>query len=278
MTSPSEQLQKKIKAGPVLMGILNVTPDSFSDGGRFENYSDAVARALKMVEQGAGIIDIGGESTRPGAKTVSPEEEAERVLPVINALKNKVPLISIDTRNAAVMKAALDAGADIVNDVSALTHDPQSVSIVANSNAPVCLMHMRGSPQEMQKEPTYENVVDEVLHYLLNRARVCLAAGVTKENIIIDPGIGFGKTPEHNLALLKNIDQFVGTGFPVLLGTSRKSFIQKVAGDNSTADDRIGGSLSSVLWGWSRGVRLFRVHDVKETAQALKIFQSIEQA
>ncbi len=260
------------------MGVLNVTPDSFSDGGRFASVENAVAQALKMVEEGADIIDIGGESTRPGAAPVTPEEESARVIPVIKALKNKVPLISIDTRHAATMKAALEAGAGMINDVTALTHDPQSVSIAASLDVPVCLMHMRGSPQDMQKSPHYENVVDEVLDYLLQRAKVCEAAGIKRENMIIDPGIGFGKTLTHNLALLKNLDRFLDAGFPVLLGTSRKSFIQKVVGDNSTADSRIGGSLSSVLWGWSRGVKIFRVHDVKETAQALKIFQAIEQS
>lgn len=271
-------LVNKLKASPVLMGILNVTPDSFSDGGRFVNVEAAVQRAVSMVEEGADIIDIGGESTRPGAQTISPEEETGRVLPVIKALKNKVPLISIDTRNPAVMKTALEAGAGMINDVTALTHDPKSISVAASFDVPVCLMHMRGSPQDMQNSPKYENVVDEVLDYLLHRAKLCQEAGIKPENIIIDPGIGFGKTPAHNLALLKNLDRFVESGFPVLIGTSRKSFIEKIAGDNSAPDERLGGSVASILWGWSQGVRLFRVHDVRETAQALKVFQAIEKA
>ncbi len=267
-----------MKDSPVLMGILNVTPDSFSDGGRYTNQHSAVQQALRMAEEGADIIDIGGESTRPGAKTVSPQEEAERVLPVIQALKDKVPLISIDTRNAAVMKAALESGAGMINDVTALTHDPESISVAASFDVPVCLMHMRGNPQDMQNAPKYESVVNEVLEYLLERTTACLAAGIKLENIIIDPGIGFGKTPAHNLALLKNLDRFVATGFPILLGTSRKSFIEKISADQSTPDERFGGSLASVLWGWSKGVRLFRVHDIRETSQALKIFQAIEQS
>jgi dihydropteroate synthase len=278
MSNPFERLRKKMKDSPVLMGILNVTPDSFSDGGRYTNQHSAVQQALRMAEEGADIIDIGGESTRPGAKTVSPQEETERVLPVIQALKGKVPLISIDTRNAAVMKAALESGAGMINDVTALTHDPQSLSIAASFDVPVCLMHMRGNPQDMQNAPKYESVVDEVLEYLLERTTACLTAGIKRENIIIDPGIGFGKTPAHNLALLKNLDRFVATGFPILLGTSRKSFIEKISADQSTPDERLGGSLASVLWGWNKGVSFFRVHDVRETAQALKIYQAIEQA
>ncbi|MCB1840919.1 MAG: dihydropteroate synthase [Rhodospirillales bacterium] len=278
MPRPAERLKKLLKDGPVLMGVLNVTPDSFSDGGKFSEPGRAYAHALNMVEQGASIIDIGGESTRPGADPVTTEEETARVIPVIRELKNKGPLISIDTRNAATMKAAMKAGAHILNDVTALSHDPQSLPLAASCDVTVCLMHMRGTPQTMQKAPQYEDVVEEVLRYLCDRAETCIRAGVKEDNIIIDPGIGFGKTPDHNLKLLKNIGRFVQTGFPVLLGASRKSFIAKVTGDNSAADQRVGGSLSSVLWGWSRGVRLFRVHDIKETSQALKIARAIENA
>ncbi len=278
MSRTSPDLAKMIENKPLIMGVVNVTPDSFSDGGDYYSPENAIKHGLQLLEQGADIIDIGGESTRPGAETVPVDEEIRRILPVIQGLSNKSEFISIDTRNAATMDAALKAGANIINDVTALTHDPASMDVAARHDMPVCLMHSKGNPKTMQKAPTYANVVDEVLAYLKERIEECVNAGIKSENIIVDPGIGFGKTVHHNLALLKNLKEFESLGYPILLGTSRKSFIPKVSEDNSTSEQRIGGSLSSVIWGYEQGVRLFRVHDVFETAQALKIYSAIKSA
>lgn len=256
------------------MGILNVTPDSFSDGGLHETQEAAVARALKMIAEGAGIIDIGGESTRPGAEPVTVEEEIRRTAPVIAALKGRGAILSIDTRNPETMSAALAAGADMINDVTALAN-PESLEIAARANVPVCLMHMKGTPQTMQSAPQYEDVVQEVLDYLLACAKLCMKAGIAKEKIIIDPGIGFGKTLAHNLTLLAHLARFVETGFPVLLGTSRKSFISAAANDQSQPENRLGGSLASALRGVEAGAKILRVHDVHETVQALKIWKAM---
>ncbi len=268
-------LQKMMAQGTLVMGILNLTPDSFSDGGLHETQEAAVARALKMIAQGAAIIDIGGESTRPGAEPVTVEEEIRRTAPVIAALKGRGAILSIDTRNPETMSAALAAGADMINDVTALTHNPESLEIAAHANVPVCLMHMKGTPQTMQYAPEYEDVVAEVLAYLLARAKVCMKAGIAKEKIIIDPGIGFGKTLAHNIALLANLERFVETGFPVLLGTSRKSFISAAANDQSPPENRLGGSLASALRGVEACAKILRVHDVHETVQALKVWKAI---
>lgn len=267
-------LQKMIAQGPLVMGILNLTPDSFSDGGLHETQEAAVARALKMIAEGAGIIDIGGESTRPGAEPVTVEEEIRRTAPVIAALKGRGAILSIDTRNPETMSAALAAGADMINDVTALAN-PESLEIAARANVPVCLMHMKGTPQTMQSAPQYEDVVQEVLDYLLARAKLCMKAGIAKEKIIIDPGIGFGKTLAHNLTLLAHLARFVETGFPVLLGTSRKSFISAAANDQSQPENRLGGSLASALRGVEAGAKILRVHDVHETVQALKIWKAV---
>ena len=278
MTSPARKIKDLMTIKPVIMGIVNVTPDSFSDGGDFYSPENAIKHGLQLLEQGAEILDIGGESTRPGAETVPIDEEIKRVLPVIEGLRDKAQFISIDTRNAETMDAALNTGANIINDVTALTHDPDSLDIAAKYDVPVCLMHSKGNPKTMQDAPAYDNVTDEVMIYLKERIEACINAGIKKENIITDPGIGFGKTPQHNLELLKNLKKFESLGYPVLLGTSRKSFIPRVCDDNSTPDQRVGGSLSSVIWGYEQGVRLFRVHDVLETAQALKIYGAIKSA
>lgn len=275
-TRPAETLAKMIKAGPVIMGILNVTPDSFSDGGDYNETQSAVSRAKEMIAQGAHIIDIGGESTRPGATPVSIEEEIRRTSPVIAALKSENAILSIDTRNPQTMRASLEAGATLINDVTALTHDPESLETAASFDVPVCLMHMKGNPQTMQSAPQYADVVEEVYGYLMNRAEYCLKAGMKQDNILIDPGIGFGKSLEHNLSLLRNLEKFVASGFPVLLGASRKSFITALCEDNSTAQNRIGGSLSALLRGYDAGASIFRVHDVQETAQALKTWQALK--
>ena len=261
---------------PILMGILNITPDSFYDGGQNDTLDAVLKCADMMVQSGAKILDIGGESTRPGASVVYPQEEQKRVIPVIKAVHDAFPhiLISIDTRNAKTMEKAIEAGAGMVNDVTALTHDPKSLEVVAAAKIPVCLMHMKGIPENMQSAPTYEDVVQEVYDYLKERRDVCLDAGLDQNMIIVDPGIGFGKTLEHNLKLLKNMDKFHALGCPLMLGASRKSFIEKII-PNTPAEDRLPGSLAAAITSYEKGVQIFRVHDVLETAQALKIYSAI---
>ena len=258
-----------------IMGVLNVTPDSFSDGGQYSHLDHAVEQALMMVEQGADIIDIGGESTRPGADIVDEKTELSRVLPVINALKkaNISAKISIDTRRPVVAAEAVNAGASIWNDVTALSFDERSPNVAAGLGCNVILMHMQGDPKTMQKHPNYAHVVDEVKSYLSERADIAIEAGVNPEKISIDPGIGFGKRLQDNLDLLQNTDAFHELGFPVLIGTSRKSFIGKI--DGSAVDTRLGGSLASALWAASMGASILRVHDVKETVQAMNVWRAI---
>lgn len=258
-----------------LMGVVNVTPDSFSDGGQFLNSDDAIAHGLRLLAEGADILDIGGESTRPGAKPVSCDEEIRRIVPVIEGLKGKARWISIDTRHASVMEAALRAGANFINDVTALEGDPDSLRIAASAHVPVCLMHMQGTPQSMQENPAYTNVVEQVFKYLDERVKLCVKAGMDKSHIIVDPGIGFGKTLEHNLLLLRNIERFLDLNVPVLLGASRKSFISGICGDIQ-ADERMPGSIAAVLHAYAKGIKLFRVHDVAQTRQALDVFKAIE--
>lgn len=261
---------------PRLMGIVNVTPDSFSDGGAFFDPAKAIAHGLQLLEDGADILDIGGESTRPGARPVSQQEELDRVLPVIEGLtKEGAPCLSIDTRNSVVMRAAIGSGAHIINDVSALTHDPQSLGVVAKLNVPVVLMHAKGTPQNMQNNPIYDDVVGEVKTYLIQRAEAAEVAGVARSNIAIDPGIGFGKTLQHNLMLLNAMDMFTVLPWPVLLGASRKRFIAALD-DAAPVDARLGGSLGAMASAYQKGCRLFRVHDVAESRQHLKILHAIE--
>ena len=259
---------------PLLMGVLNVTPDSFSDGGNFLDPARAIEQGLKLIAEGADILDIGGESTRPGAEALSAEEETRRILPVIEGLRGKGALISVDTRNAATMRSVLAHGAGMINDITALQGDPDSLGVVVEAGVPVCLMHMQGEPQTMQDKPFYVDVVEDVLSSLLQQAHACIEAGVKRENIILDPGIGFGKTLEHNLELLKNLDVFAVSGFAVLLGTSRKSFIEKVMGVPVDPAHRLGGSIATVLRGLDAGVRVFRVHDVATTKQAIALWQA----
>lgn len=264
--------------GPHVMGVVNVTPDSFSDGGDFYNADKAIEHGLQLFNEGASILDVGGESTRPGAKVVDVEEEIRRVVPVIEGLaaelRGKRFDISIDTRNAKTMEAALKAGATALNDVSALEEDVDSLNVAADAQVPVFLMHMAGNPQMMQKKPSYNNVVDEVFQYLQQRIAICETRRIDANLLICDPGIGFGKTVEHNLLLLRNISRFHDLGVPVLLGTSRKSFIGKLSNDEPP-NERIPGSLSSAIWGLSQGVQIFRVHDVAETVQAFKVYDAI---
>ncbi len=260
---------------PLVMGILNVTPDSFSDGGQFFDSDIAIKHARAMVAAGADIIDIGGESTRPGAIPVWEGDEADRVVPVIEALTaDKVPL-SIDTRHSFVMKAALKAGAHIINDVTALTYDPESIDVVAGSNTPVILMHSKGTPKTMQDAPEYGDVLLDVYDYLEERIQACETAGIDRSRIITDPGIGFGKrVVQDNLALINGISIFHTLGCPILLGASRKRFIGAITGAEE-ASDRMAGSLTAALLAIESGVQIVRVHDVVETAQAVKLQQAM---
>lgn len=258
---------------PRIMGILNVTPDSFSDGGRLASVADAVAAGLRMRDAGAAIVDVGGESTRPGAQPVPPDEERARVLPVIEGLARAGVPVSIDSRNAPVMRAALAAGATMLNDVSALTHDPDSLGVAVASDAPVVLMHMAGTPETMQQAPHYADVLAEVRAWLAARIAACEAAGIPRARLIADPGIGFGKGLQHNLALLGGLEAFHALDVPILLGASRKSLIAGIAGA-APPDQRLGGSLALAIRAAEAGCQWVRVHDVPETAQALAVWQA----
>lgn len=252
-----------------IMGVLNVTPDSFSDGGRFLDREDALQQARRMVAEGADIIDIGGESTRPGSNPVATDEELRRVVPVIEALAGSIDrTISIDTTKPEVMRAAVAAGAGLINDVNAL-RTPGALDAVAALDVPVCLMHMKGEPRSMQLNPQYVDVVTEVRDFLLERARVAEAAGVKRANILIDPGFGFGKTLEHNLALLRRLEEFAASGYPVLVGMSRKSMVGALL--DTPVDDRVFGSVTLAAIAAMKGAAIVRVHDVKPTRDALKI-------
>lgn len=257
-----------------LMGVLNVTPDSFADGGRYWDAGKAVAHGLALAADGADIIDIGGESSRPGAASVSAQEEMDRVLPVIRALRRSVSIpISIDTYKAPVARAALDEGVDVINDISALRFDPEMVSLVVAEKAPVVLMHMQGTPRTMQASPHYENVVEEVKTFLLDRVRYAVEAGAEPARIFIDPGIGFGKRLEHNLALLRDLPALASLGYPLLVGPSRKTFIGKVLGVGP--EDRLEGTLAAAAAAVLGGANMIRVHDVKEARRAVQIADAL---
>ena len=263
---------------PRIMGILNITPDSFSDGGEFNNIDKAVAHAEKMLADGADIIDVGGESTRPNAAPVSLQEELDRTIPVIEKIRHFTDQISIDTRHAKVMKQAFKAGATMINDVSALEDDPQSIGFAASFNGPVCIMHKKGTPQTMQQHANYNDIVQEIYDYFHSRISICEDAGINKGRLIIDPGLGFAKTAEHNLEILKNLDKFTSLGCPILIGASRKSFIKHLMNNETPADKRLGGSLAANLYALDKGASILRVHDVYETFQAVKMWQSIQDA
>lgn len=259
----------------LIMGVLNVTPDSFSDGGKYFDPEDAIARGLAMVADGADVLDIGGESTRPGAVPVEAEEELRRILPVIEGLRARSGVaISIDTMKARVAAAGMAAGADIINDISGLQHDPGMARVAAETGAGLVLMHMRGTPRTMQQRPVYTNVVEEVRERLMEAYAEAVAAGVNAECIALDPGIGFGKTLDHNLELLRALPEFGIHGRPVLLGVSRKSFLGKLL-DN--ADPLAREAPTAALTAWSRqwGVRILRVHAVRENAEALRMMEAV---
>lgn len=259
---------------PFVMGIVNVTPDSFSDGGKFSSTDLAVEHALKLIDEGADILDIGGESTRPGAAIVSLDEELKRVIPVIEALSKAchVP-ISIDTYKPEVMRQAIAAGADIVNDILAL-QEPNALEIVAQSNVGVCLMHMQGTPQTMQQEPYYADVVGEVKQFLIDRMNAVLTYGIEKNHILLDPGFGFGKTRAHNIALIQHMDELNAIGQPLLVGLSRKSILGYIAGGDE--GQRLYASIAASVISAMKGAKIIRVHDVKATVDALKVVTAIQ--
>lgn len=267
---------------PLVMGILNITPDSFFAGSRLKTVEAAVDTALQMERAGAAILDIGGESTRPGAEAVSAQEEADRVIPVVEAIRGRSDIaLSVDTRNALVAREALNQGADIVNDISALQHDPSMPALVSEYDVPVVIMHMRGTPETMQKNPVYDDVVGEIFTWLKQRAHALVAAGVSASKIIVDPGIGFGKTLDHNLRILRELPTFCTLGYPVLLGSSRKSFIGRILearnpdGSPVAPELRGAGSLAVHCHAAQAGVSILRVHDVAETVDAMLMLNAL---
>jgi dihydropteroate synthase len=257
---------------PLIMGVVNATPDSFYDGGRHSGADAAIAHGMVLLEQGADILDVGGESTRPGAAPLTEDVELDRVIPVVRALANQGAVVSIDTRNAGVMTGAADAGAKMINDVAALTR-PGALNAAADSGLPIVLMHSDADPRSMQDAPSYDDVVAEVFAYLQARIAACEAAGIFRDRLIADPGIGFAKTPDHNAQLLAGLKSFQDLSVPILLGASRKSFIGHFS-NGETPDSRLPGSLAAALWGATQGASILRVHDVAETAQALAIWRA----
>lgn len=258
---------------PLVMGVVNVTPDSFSDGGKYLDPQAAIAHARRLIGEGADIVDVGGESTRPGAAPVSEAEELRRILPVLEALR-EVP-VSVDTRRPRVMQAALGAGAAMINDIEAL-RAPGALEAVAGSDCALCLMHMRGTPETMQRDPSYGDVVKEVMDFLAGRIAACEKAGIARSRIVADPGFGFGKTTGHNLALLRHLPEFASLGVPILAGWSRKSSLGCITGRE--AGERLAGSLAAALLALLGGARILRVHDVKETRDAVLVFEAWRKA
>jgi len=264
----------EVSSRPLVMGILNVTPDSFSDGGRFYDPDRAIDQFYRMVDEGADMIDIGGESSRPGAEPVDVGEEWRRVGPILARVAASSPVpVSIDTYKAEVARRAVDSGAAVVNDISALRFDADMAGVVAETGISVVLMHMQGTPRNMQKNPIYGDVVKEVSEFLLNRVQAAVGAGVAGDKIILDPGIGFGKTLEHNLCILRQLDKLVGLGYPVLVGGSRKSFIEMILGDDDS--ERLEGSLAAAVVTAFAGAKIIRVHDVRQTRRALDVWSAI---
>jgi dihydropteroate synthase len=260
-------------AKPLLMGVVNVTPDSFSDGGKFLDPKVALAHALRLAEEGADILDIGGESSRPGALPVSVSQEMDRILPVLEGLKGIEKALSVDTRRPEVMQAALRAGASMINDIEAL-QAPGAIEAVAKSQCAVCLMHMKGEPATMQKDPHYDDVVAEVASFLRNRIEKAVQAGIARERIVIDPGFGFGKTAAHNFELLRRLEEFAGLGVPILAGWSRKSTLGKLTG--RPADERLAASLAAALLALQGGATILRVHDVRETRDMIAVWSAFK--
>ena len=267
-------------SSPIIMGILNVTPDSFSDGGAYPSTKSAVDRALIMIEQGAKIIDIGGESTKPGSERVPPIEQKRRIIDVISQLKKVIPnniLISVDTTSSEVAQAAVDLGVEMINDVSGGTDDEKMMPLIAQNNLYYCIMHMQGSPKTMQDNPTYENVIDEIKGFLMVQANKLTELGLEKNKIILDPGIGFGKTTNHNLEILNNLEIFSSLGFNTLLGASRKRLFSEISKENNP-EDRISGTCATSALGVIAGINIFRVHDVWQNKQAIDVAFNIKKA
>ena len=259
---------------PSVMGVLNVTPDSFSDGGLFVDPTQAIAHGKRAIDEGAVLVDVGGESTRPGAEPVSSEDEIARVEPVLEGLRGLAT--SIDTSKAAVARRALDLGAELVNDVTALHGDPEMAGVVADGDAFVCLMHMQGEPRTMQVAPRYDDVVSDVLAFLEERVAFAVENGIAEERIAVDPGIGFGKTPDQNLELLRRLDELSTLGRPVLVGISRKSTLGKILGDPSATTGTVGASVGAAVVAFERGASMIRAHDVRETVEALRVAVAVE--
>ena len=267
-------------SSPIIMGILNVTPDSFSDGGAYPSTRSAVDRALIMIEQGAKIIDIGGESTKPGSERVPPIEQKRRIIDVISQLKKVIPnniLISVDTTSSEVAQAAIDLGVEMINDVSGGTDDEKMMPLIAQNNLYYCIMHMQGSPKTMQDNPTYENVIEEIKSFLMAQAIKLTELGLEKNKIILDPGIGFGKTTNHNLEILNNLEIFSSLGFNTLLGASRKRLFSEISKENNP-EDRISGTCATSALGVVAGINIFRVHDVWQNKQAIDVAFNIKKA
>jgi dihydropteroate synthase len=259
---------------PKVMGILNVTPDSFSDGGRFVAKNAALTHIQQMIEAGADIIDIGGESTRPGAQSVPLQQELDRVIPILEMIRQRWAItISVDTRKAEVMHEAINAGADMINDIMALREEGSLATVATAKPVKVCLMHIQGEPRTMQNQPHYDDIVHEVKTFLLERVQACLAAGITADRLIIDPGFGFGKTLEHNLLLFKHLDQLIALGYPVLIGVSRKSMIGQCL--NKPPNERLYGGLALAVLAANQGVQIIRTHDVAATVDALKMAMAV---
>jgi dihydropteroate synthase len=268
-------LKRIQQQSPLVMGILNVTPDSFSDGGKFSQPDAALKQVEEMIEHGVDIIDIGGESTRPGAELVSADVEISRVIPLLSAIKKRFNvLVSVDTNKAVVMQQAIDAGADMINDVMALQNDG-ALEVMANTHLPICLMHMQGLPSTMQQNPQYQQVTQDIIHFIQQRIAACEQAGIARERLIIDPGFGFGKTLEQNYQLLAELECFKSLNLPVLVGLSRKSMIGNLL--DRAVDERLAGSLACAVIAAQKGAHIIRVHDVKETADAINIVKKVQQ-
>ncbi|MAW35332.1 MAG: dihydropteroate synthase [Gammaproteobacteria bacterium] len=263
---------------PIIMGILNVTPDSFSDGGSYPSSKSAVDKAMIMIEQGASIIDIGGESTRPGSERVPPIEQKRRIVDVISQLVRVIPekiIISVDTTSSEVAEAAINLGVGMINDVSAGKDDDKMMNLVAKHNLYYCIMHMQGSPKTMQDNPRYKNVIPEIIDFLESQSKKAIQQGINQDKIILDPGIGFGKKTEHNLEILKNLEKFTNLGYLTLLGTSRKRILGEVSGENNPSD-RVSGTCATSALGVMSGINIYRVHDVWQNKQAIDIAYSIK--
>ena len=277
ITSKRKSISRLKFDNPHIIGALNITPDSFSDGGKYLALEDALSHSLSLLDHGADIIDVGGESTRPGAEIVDENEEIKRTIPLIKELSNKGVVTSIDSRKSKVISAALEAGAQIVNDVSALTFDKESIEVVKKTGVPVILMHMQGNPQTMQKSPQYTCAPLDIFDYLKERIQFCNNHGIDRSQIIVDPGVGFGKTSEHNIEILNYLTLFHGLGCPILVGFSRKRFISEI-GSEASEQERLAGSLGAGLLSLNQGVQFLRVHDVFETKQAISVWNSVIQS